>query len=119
MNLPAHQVLFAFEQQRLDAELAAAAARLHAKLAAKTQRAILKRQAEIDKTYRRLKRDHEQKKKQPDQVAVCGSWFYTLSPRERERGCYWTHCRGCGKPLRWFDTLAEAEKHNGECKRPE
>jgi hypothetical protein len=117
MNTPAHQVLFAFEQERIDAELATAAAKLQAKLAAKAQRAILKRQAEIDKNTRRIMREHERKKKQADQVAVCGINFYTLSPREREIGCYWTHCRTCGKPLRWFKTYEKAQAHNGECKR--
>ena len=117
MNIPAHQVLFAFEQERIDAELAAAAAKLQAKLAAKAQRAILKRQAEIDKNTRRIMRDHERKKRQPDQVAVCGINFYTLSPRERERGCYWKECRTCGKPLRCFNTYEEAQAHNGECQR--
>ena len=111
------QILFTFEQARLDAEHAAAYAKLQARLAAKAQRAILKRQAEIDKSTRRLMRDHARKQKQPDQVAVCGINFYTLSPRDRERGCYWTHCRQCGKALRYFDTYEQAQAANGECKR--
>jgi hypothetical protein len=117
MNVCHSQALFAFEQARIDAEFATQAAKLQAKLAARAQRAILKRQAEIDKSTRRLMREHERKQKQPDQVAVCGINFYPLSPRERKRGCYWTHCRQCGKPLRYFDTYEEAQAHNGECKR--
>lgn len=111
------QALFSFEQSRVDAELAAQAAKLHARLAARAQRAILKRQAEIEKSTRRLMREHERGKKQPDQVAVCGINYYPLSPRERDRGCYWTHCRTCGKALRYFDTYEQAKAANGECKR--
>lgn len=119
MNTPPSQSLLAFEQTMVDTERAAEAARLHAKEAARVQRAILKRQAEMERTTRRLMRAHAQKQKQPDQVAVCGINFYTLSPRERDRGCYWTHCHKCGKALRYFDSYAEAEAHNGECRRPE
>ena len=114
-----NQNLFTFEQTTVDAERAAVAARLHAKEAARVQRAILKQQAEMDKSTRRLMRHHAWKQKQPDQVAVCGINFYTLSPRERARGCYWTHCRTCGKALRYFDTYEEAKAANGECQRPE
>ena len=66
---------------------------------------------------RRLMRGHERKQKQPDQVAVCGINFYTLSPRERNRGCYWTHCRQCGKALRYFGICEQAQANNGEGKR--
>jgi hypothetical protein len=118
MNIPAHQILFGFEQDRIDTELARAAAKLQAKLAAKEQRAAQKRQAELDKMHRRIMRDHERKKKIPDLYAVCGIHFYSLSPAERERGCHWTHCHHCGKALRWFKTYEEAQKNNGECKRP-
>ena len=118
MSIPAHQILFRFEQSRIDTELALAAARLEAKLARKAQRAAKKRQEEIDKTHRRLMRDHERRKKQADLYAVCGINFYALSPRDRERGCHWTNCKTCGKPLRWFKTYNEAQASNGECKRP-
>ena len=111
------QALFRFEQTIIDAERAAQMAKLSAKLAARKQREAAKRQAEIDKSTRRLMRDHARKQKQPDQVAVCGINFYTLSPRERNRGCYWTHCRHCGKALRYFDSCEEAQAANGECKR--
>ncbi len=111
------QTLFQFEQAIVDAKLDAEMAKLKTKLAERTQRAIRKRQAEIDKSTRRLMRDHARKQKQPDQVAVCGINFYTLSPRERNRACYWTHCRQCGKALRYFDTYEQAQAANGECKR--
>ena len=111
------QALFRFEQAIIDADRAAQMAKLSAKLAARKQREAAKRQAEIDKSTRRLMRDHARKQKQPDQVAVCGINFYTLSPRERNRGCYWTHCRRCGKALRYFDTYEQAQAANGECKR--
>ena len=111
------QSLFQFEQAILDAKLDAETAKLNTKLAARKQREAAKRQAEIEKSSRRLMRDHARKQKQPDQVAVCGINFYTLSPRERNRGCYWTHCRQCGKALRYFDTYEQAQANNGECKR--
>jgi hypothetical protein len=119
MKTPTAQTFLAFEQTIVDAEHAAEAARLHAKEAARVQRAILKKKAEMDKSNRRMFRHQAWKEKQPDQVAVCGINFYTLSPRERNRGCYWTHCHRCGKALRYFDSYAEAEANNGECKRSE
>ena len=54
-------------------------------------------------------RERERKKKQADQIAVCGINFYTLRPRERDRGCYWTHCRTYGKELRYFDMYEPAQ----------
>ena len=111
------QTLFSFEQAIIDAEQDAAMAKLKAELAARKQREAAKRQEEMEKSTRRLMRDHARKQKQPDQVAVCGINFYTLSPRERARGCYWTHCRQCGKALRYFDTYEQAQANNGECKR--
>ena len=111
------QTLFQFEQTIIDAKLDAETAKLNAKLAARKQREAAKRQEEMEKSTRRLMRDHERKQKQPDQVAVCGISFYTLSPRERNRGCYWTHCHKCGKALRYFDSYEQAQANNGECKR--
>ena len=118
MNPPASQTLFRFEQAIVDAKHDAQMAKLNAKLAARKQREAANRQEEIEKSTRRLMRDHERKQKQPDQVAVCGINFYALSPRERDRGCYWTHCHKCGKALRYFDTYEEAKAANGECRRP-
>ena len=117
MNIPPSQSLFGFEQSIVNAKHDAAMAKLKAKQAARVQRAILKRQAEMDKSTRRMFRHQAWKEKQPDQVAVCGINFYTLSPRERARGCYWTHCHKCGKALRYFDTYEQAHANNGECKR--
>ena len=93
------QSLLAFEQAAVDADLAAANAKLQAKLAAKAQRAILKRQAELDKLSRRVMRDHERKQKIPHEHAQCGIRWYCRSPRDIARGSYWTHCLACGQPL--------------------
>ena len=41
----------------------------------------------------------------------------TLGPRERNRGCYWTHCHRCGKALKYFDTYEEAKAASGERRR--
>ncbi len=111
------QTLFQFEQAVINARREIETAKLNAKLAARQQREAAKREEEMEKSTRRLMREHARKQKQPDQVAVCGINFYTLSPRERSRGCYWTHCHKCGKALRYFDTYEEAEANNSECKR--
>ena len=95
----ASQSLLAFEQITVDAELAAAAAKLQAKLAAKTQRAVLKRQAELDKMHRRSDREYARKQRTPDEHAQCGIRWYCRSPRDRDRGCSWTHCHACGQAL--------------------
>jgi len=95
----APQSLLSFEQATVDAELAAANAKLQAKLAAKAQRAILKRQEELDKMTHRVMRDHARKQRTPDEHAQCGIRWYCRSPRDRERGCYWTHCHACGQAL--------------------
>lgn len=95
----ADQSLFSFEQAVIDAEFAAANARLQAKLAAAAQRAILKRQAEIEKNYRRFKRQHIQKQKAPDEHAQCGLRWYSRSPQNVAFGNYWKHCHDCGQLL--------------------
>jgi hypothetical protein len=94
-----NQSLLSFEQATVDAEQLASAARTNAKLAAKAQRAILKRQAELDKMSRRFARDTARKQRTPDEHAQCGIRWYCRSPRDRERGCYWTHCHACGQAL--------------------
>ena len=94
-----NQALLQFEQTTVDAELAAAAAKLQAKLAAKAQRANEKRQAELDKISRRVMRDHERKQRTPNEHAQCGIRWYCRSPREVARGTYWRHCHACGQLL--------------------
>lgn len=108
------QTLFQFELTVIDARLEIETAKLNAKLAARQQHEAAKREEEMEKSTRRLMREHARKQKQPDQVAVCGINFYTLSPRERARGCYWRHCHKCGKALHYFDTYEEAEAQVGE-----
>ena len=93
------QSLFAFEQAVVDTEQAAVRARLQAKLAAKAQRAILKRQAEIDKNRRRFKREQKRKDKTPDEYAQCGIRWYCRSPLDRALGRYQKHCLACGQLL--------------------
>jgi hypothetical protein len=81
MKTPAGcQSLFAFEQAVVDAARASAHAKLQANLAAKAQRAILKRQAELDKANRRFKRDEKRKGKTPNEYAQCGICWYCRSP---------------------------------------
>ena len=93
------QSLFNFEQAIVDAGVAAAVARQQAKLAAEAQRAILKRQAEIDKSYRRFKRTEKRKERTPDEHAQCGIRHYSRSPRNVALGNYWKHCHDCGQLL--------------------
>jgi len=77
------QSLFAFEQAVVDAARASAHAKLQANLAAKAQRAILKRQAELDKANRRFKRDEKRKGKTPNEYAQCG--IRLVLPRSSQR----------------------------------
>ena len=67
------QTLFQFEQAIVGAKLDAEMAKLKTKLAERTQRAIRKRQAEMDKSTRRLMRDHARKQKQPIKSPCVGS----------------------------------------------
>jgi hypothetical protein len=96
----AAQSFFGFEQERIDAALAAANAKLQAKLAEKAQRAIRKRQEEIDKNYRRWKRAEATRKRNDTLIAQCGINWYS---RRRDAGIYWTHCRTCGQELIYTD----------------
>src|SRR5512137_2094768 len=96
----AAQAFFGFEQQRLDAELAAANAKLQAKLAEQAQRAIRKRQEEMDKNTRRWKREEKTRAKNDTLTAQCGINWYN---RRRDAGIYWTHCRSCGQLLHYTD----------------
>jgi hypothetical protein len=96
----AAQAFFGFEQQRLDAELAAANAKLQAKLAEQAQRAIRKRQEEMDKNTRRWKREEAARKRNDILTAQCGINWYS---RRRDAGIYWTHCKTCGQLLHYTD----------------
>jgi hypothetical protein len=94
-----NQTLLAFEQATVDTELAALSRRSAAKADAKAQRAIQKRQAELDKMSRRLARQIAHKERTPDEHAQCGIRWYCRSPRDRDCGSYWTHCHACGQAL--------------------
>lgn len=105
------QSLFAFEQITVDAEraeanakreadLAAATAKLNAKLAEQAQRAIRKRQEEMDKNTRRWKREEAARKRNDTLTAQCGINWYS---RRRDAGIYWTHCKTCGRLLHYTD----------------
>ena len=72
------QSFLGFEQQTLDAELAAAAAKLQAKLAEQAQRAIRKRQEEMDKNTRRWKREEAARKRNDTLTAQCGINWTTI-----------------------------------------
>ena len=111
------QILFQFEHDHRNAVIAAEYAKLQAKLAKRAERkrqkearrvagimrkaAAEKRRAEeeIRKSQNRRKRDQARRERTPDEHAQCGIRWYCRSPRERERGCFWTHCHDCGKPL--------------------
>ncbi len=86
------QSLFTFEQVQVDAEQAAAQARLHAKLAAKAERENRKHQDELAKMSRRLQREAAYRKKHPPGHAQCGIRWYPA-------GSGWTHCHDCGQAL--------------------
>ena len=86
------QNLLSFEQAAVDAAQAVRDAAAQAK-------ADVQRQAELDKMTRRLDRDRERKYRTPDEHAQCGIRWYCRSPRDRDRGCYWTHCHACGQAL--------------------
>ena len=104
------QSFLGFEQQTRDAELAAAAAKLQAKLAEQAQRAIRKRQEEIAKNTRRWKRQEATRKRNDILVAQCGINWYS---RRRDAGIYWTHCRTCGQLLIYTD---DKDAKPQECK---
>ena len=94
------QSFLGFEQQTRDAELAAANAKLQAKLAEQAQRAIRKRQEEMTKNNRRWKREEAARKRNDILVAQCGINWYS---RRRDAGIYWTHCKTCGQLLNYTD----------------
>ena len=94
------QSFLGFEQSTQDAELAAANARLQAKLAAQAQRTIRKRQEEMDKNRRRWKRAEKTRAKNDTLTAQCGINWYN---RRRDAGIFWTHCRTCGQELIYTD----------------
>jgi hypothetical protein len=108
------QTLLGFEQATVDAEAAkceaqraaermASATRTEAKAAARLliqrQREARKAEAEAEKSRRRFQRDAARRERTPDEHAQCGIRWYCRSPRDRDRGCYWTHCHACGQPL--------------------
>ena len=113
------QAFFGFEQVVLDSEQADRDAKAAAKAAAVAAREAAKRQEEIDKSSRRRMRALEYKRRHETQWAKCGIRSYS---RRTHSACYWTTCHDCGQPLRYFDTLDEAETYNREqgidCKRP-
>jgi hypothetical protein len=100
MNSFASQSFLSFEQTTRDAELAAENAKLQAKLAAQAQRAIRKRQEEMEKNSRRWKREEKSRAKNDTLTAQCGINWYN---RRRDAGIFWTHCKTCGQELVYTD----------------
>jgi hypothetical protein len=94
-----NQSLLPFEQAILDAEAARKALAAQAKLAAQAAREAAKEKEEMEKSARRCARDYAYRQRQPDEHAQCGIRWYCRSPRDRDRGCYWTHCHACGQAL--------------------
>jgi hypothetical protein len=66
-------------------------------------------------TRSRWKPETIRRDKIPDQVALCGPYFYNRSPYTRGNGNFWRNCVHCGKPLRYFDTYEDAQANNREC----
>src|SRR6185503_6246608 len=110
MKTPASQNLFSFEQATVDAEAAKCEAQRaaekqerEAKAAARVllqrQREARKAEEEAAKSHRRFQRDAARRERTPDEHAQCGIRWYCRSQRDRDRGCYWTHCQSCGQPL--------------------
>jgi hypothetical protein len=93
------QFLLTFEQVLVDARQAELEASHQAKLTAQAARVAARAQEEMEKSARRLARDYAYRQRQPDEHAQCGIRWYCRSPRDRDRGCYWTHCHACGQPL--------------------
>ena len=109
MNTAA-QSLLSFEQATVDAENLARAARTAAerhereakqaaKILAAIQREKRKAEEEAAKSWRRFQRDIARRERTPDEHAQCGIRWYCRSQRDRDRGCYWTHCHACGQRL--------------------
>ena len=111
------QTLFDFEQAQVDAEQAALQARLDAKNAAKAERENRKHQEELDKSHRRMQRDMARRYREPDEHAQCGIRWYCRSPRDRDRGCFWTHCHACGQAL-IYTTDRNAKPQECKGKKP-
>ena len=107
------QTLLDFEQVLVDAEQAAADARVQAREAAKAERANRKHQEELDKSHRRLQRDMARRYREPDEHAQCGIRWYCRSPRDRDTGAYWHHCHTCGQALVY---TADRSAKPQECK---
>ena len=106
-----NQILLPFEQANLAARKAAQdfVARANAEA---------EREEESARMERRWKRENARRERVPDQVALCGLYFYNRSPHTRGNGNFWRNCVRCGKPLHYFDTYEEAQANKGECTLP-
>ncbi len=55
---------------------------------------------ETGRTARACQRKDSRERDAPhDEHAQCGIRWYYRSPRDRDRGSYWTHCHACGQAL--------------------
>jgi hypothetical protein len=113
----ASQSFFGFEQERIDAALAAANAKLQAKLARREQRKreelerktraamrrVVAQQRKAEREMRtsewRRRTDAARRERTPDMHAQCGIRWFACSPRDRKRGAYWQTCPECGQRL--------------------
>ncbi len=109
--LPFEQSICDTEQAQRDAEIAAKAAECAAREAAKEKE-------EREKDSRRRQRAEAYRIRNTVQWAVCGIRCYN---RNVYSPAGWTNCTRCGAPLRYFDTMQQAEDdakaNNRECKR--
>lgn len=106
------------EQTIRDTEQAQRNAETAAKAAAKAAREAAKEKEQREKDSRRRQRAEAYRIRNTVQWAVCGIRCYN---RNAYSAAGWTNCTRCGAPLRYFDTLdqaqADARENNRQCKR--
>jgi hypothetical protein len=103
-----NQTLLSFEHANIAARKAAEVFMAHVNAEAE-------REEEMAKMERHWKREIVRRERIPDQVALCGLYFYNRSPHTRGNGNFWRNCVRCGRPLQYFDTYEEAQANNREC----
>ncbi len=71
-----------------------------------------------ERQAKRVSRFIQHREKRPDMFALCGILYYSSSPADRARGTCWRTCAKCGKQLKYYPTMEEAEAHNAPCEKP-
>ena len=113
-----NQTFLSFEQTIRDTEQAQRDAELAAKAAEKAAREEGKRKEQMEKDSRRRQLAEAYRLRNTVQWAVCGIRCYN---RNAYSAAGWTNCTRCGQPLRYFDTLDQAQadacENKRQCKR--